>query len=82
MSAEKRELALAGILGLLAGPCYLAAGATHFLALYAVVVFGGVVITGHWLREVHGSARLWLLWPVAMFTGLVPSLFVSILIRR
>ncbi|WP_027717797.1 hypothetical protein [Desulfovirgula thermocuniculi] len=89
MSPEKRELALASVLGLLAGPTYLAAGPERFLTWYAVVLGGGVFSTAHWLREIKPSRAAWLTWlawPFALLSGAAVSLlgcaWLKVLVER
>ncbi|AEG15187.1 hypothetical protein Desku_1607 [Desulfofundulus kuznetsovii DSM 6115] len=79
MKPEKREIVLASVLGLLAGPCYILAGPERFLIWYAVVLGGGIFSTAHWLRDLKPSRSAWftwLAWPVVMLTGAAVSLLV------
>jgi uncharacterized membrane protein YfcA len=82
MSPEKRELALSGVLGLLAGPCYLVAGPANFLTWYSVIIGGGLFSTAFWLREVRATWKLWLAWPVVMAAGAALSMLVCVLIQN
>ncbi|WP_027356579.1 hypothetical protein [Desulfofundulus thermocisternus] len=79
MKPEKREIVLASVLGLLAGPCYILAGPERFLTWYAVVLGGGIFSTAHWLRDLKPSRSawfVWLAWPVVMMAGAAVSLLV------
>lgn len=83
MAPEKRELALALVLGLAAGPCYLMAGPDKFLTWYAVLVGGGIFSTAFWLKEVKPSRATWLTWlawPLIMMAGAAASLVVCLAI--
>ncbi|ACX52468.1 hypothetical protein Adeg_1366 [Ammonifex degensii KC4] len=67
MRPELKELLLASMLGLLAGPVYWAAGPSRFLSWYACVLAAGVLSTAGWLKGLRpgkGAWLLWLLWPV------------------
>lgn len=67
------------MLGLAAGPTYLAAGPERFLTWYAVVLGGGLFSTAHWLRELKPSRATWLVWlawPLVMAAGAGLSLAV------
>ena len=77
VAPEKREIALASVLGLLAGPTYLVAGPERFLVWYAVLLGGGIFSTTHWLREIRPSRAAWLTWlawPIVMLFGAGVSL--------
>ena len=79
MTPEKREVYLAAVLGLAAGPTYLAAGPERFLTWYAVLLGGGLFGTAHWLRELKPSRAawmVWLAWPLVMAMGAGMSLAV------
>jgi len=85
MSPEKRELLLASVLGLAAGPTYLAAGPANFLVAYAVVIGGGLFSTAFWLRDLKPSRAAWftwLAWPVVMAFGATLSMFVCLLLQK
>ncbi|NHM28143.1 hypothetical protein G7K71_14370 [Desulfofundulus sp. TPOSR] len=85
MKPEKREIILALVLGLLAGPCYLLAGPDKFLSWYAVVLGGGIFSTAHWLKEMKPSRSawfVWLAWPVVMLAGAGLSLMACISARN
>lgn len=82
MSPEKRELFLAGCLGLAAGPTYLAAGPGNFLVAYAVVIGGGLFSTAFWLREVKATWKLWLAWPMVMAAGAALSMFICLALQK
>ena len=84
MTPERRELALAFALGLAAGPVYLLAGPGRFLSWYAAFLWGGVLCTAHWLREIRPSRAAWLVWlawPFVAFGGAVLSLAVVAAVR-
>jgi hypothetical protein len=85
MSPEKRELFLAGCLGLAAGPTYLAAGPDKFLTWYAVVLGGGIFSTAHWLKDLKPSRSawfVWLVWPVVMMAGAGLSMFACLFLQK
>ncbi|NHM25974.1 hypothetical protein G7K71_02895 [Desulfofundulus sp. TPOSR] len=85
MKPEKREIALASALGLLAGPCYLVAGPDKFLTWYAVVLGGGIFSTVHWLKDLKPSRSawfVWLAWPVVMLTGAAVSMVACLFIQK
>lgn len=67
MKPEKREIALASVLGLFAGPCYLFAGPGRFLTWYALISGGGIFSTTHWLKNVIAAVS-WLV--VALMMGI------------
>ena len=77
---NKRELKLALLVGLLAGPCYLLAGPVHFFGLYAVVIGGALVSTAFWFREGPVGRLAWLLWLPLAVAGMVPSLGLAVLV--
>ncbi|MGB9848907.1 MAG: hypothetical protein ACPLSY_03665 [Moorellaceae bacterium] len=81
MTPEKRELALAFVLGLAAGPMYLLAGPGRFLAWYAAFLWGGVLSTAHWLKDIRPSRAAWLTWlawPFAALGGAVLGLAAAV----
>ncbi len=85
MSPEKRELLLASVLGLAAGPTYLAAGPAQFLTWYAVVIGGGLFSTAFWLRDLKPSRAAWftwLAWPVVMGAGAALSMFICLMLQK
>ena len=85
MKPERREIALASALGLLAGPTYLAAGPDKFLIWYAVVLGGGIFSTAHWLKDLRPSRSawfVWLAWPVVMMAGAAVSITACLFISR
>ncbi len=85
MKPERREIALASILGLLAGPCYLVAGPERFLTWYAVILYGGIFSTAHWLKEIKPSRSVlftWLAWPAMMMAGAAASMVVCLFIQK
>jgi|GEM_PF-3119188 hypothetical protein len=85
MAPEKRELALASLLGLAAGPCYLLTGPDKFLTWYAVLVGGGIFSTAFWLKEMRPSKAAWLTWlawPLVMMAGAAVSLVVCITLLK
>ncbi|SMB96321.1 hypothetical protein SAMN00808754_1451 [Thermanaeromonas toyohensis ToBE] len=67
MTPEKRELVLAVVLGLAAGPAYLLAGPGKFFAWYAAVLGGGMLATVHWLKDIRPSRIAWLTWLAWLF---------------
>lgn len=72
MAPEKREIALASVLGLLAGPTCLLAGSERSLTWYAILLGGGIFSTVHWLKDLKPSRAAWftwLVWPLVMLTG-------------
>lgn len=85
MKPERREIVLASVLGLLAGPCYILAGPDKFLTWYAVVLGGGIFSTAHWLRDLKPSRSawfVWLAWPVVMLTGAGLSMITCLFIQK
>lgn len=60
MKPEKREIALASVLGLFAGP-------GRFLTWYALISGGGIFSTTHWLKNVIAAVS-WLV--VALMMGI------------
>jgi len=85
LSPQKRELLLSGVLGLAAGPVYLAAGPANFLTWYAVVIGGGLFSTAFWLRDLKPSRSTWLTWlawPFIMAAGAGLSMVVCLFIHN
>jgi len=79
---SKRELKLALVVGLLAGPCYLLAGPANFFGLYAVVIGGALVSTAFWFHEGPVGKLAWLLWVPVAVAGMIPSLGLAVLAGR
>lgn len=85
MTPEKREIILAFVLGLAAGPVYLLAGPGRFLAWYAAFLGGGVFSTVHWLKDIKPSRAAWLMWlawPFVVFSGAVLGLALAWAVLR
>lgn len=85
MRPEKRELVLAVVMGMIAGPVYAVAGPEKFMAWYAAVLGGGLFSTVHWLKDLRPSRAAWLAWlawPLVVAAGAGLSLLACGLALR